>query len=41
MELPEVKFDSMRMWVDEASNHVYVTYNGHLMRMPLTTRRPL
>jgi len=41
MELPEIKFDSMRMWVDEATNQVYVTYNGHLLRMPLTRRRAL
>lgn len=41
MDLPEIKFYSMGMWVDEAANHVYVTYNGHLLRMPLTRRRPL
>jgi hypothetical protein len=38
MDLPEIEFDSMQMWVDEAANFVYVTYNGHLLRMPLTRR---
>jgi hypothetical protein len=39
MNLPEIKFDSMKMWVDETANQVYVTYNGHLLRAPLTKRR--
>lgn len=33
--IPELKFDSMQLWVDEAKQCIYVVYNGHLLRLPL------
>jgi hypothetical protein len=32
---PEIKFDSMQMWVDESEGRIYVAYNDHLLRLPL------
>jgi len=35
MEIPEVRFTSEAMWVDEAAKRIYLAYNGHLLRLPL------
>lgn len=35
LQLPDIKFDSMQMWVDETNNHIYITYNGHLLRISM------
>jgi HEAT repeat protein len=35
MRLPDICFDSMQMWIDEPEKKVYVTYNGHLLRLSL------
>ena len=32
---PEIRFDSMQMWVDEAEGRIYLAYHGHLLRLPL------
>jgi hypothetical protein len=29
------KLESEAMWVDEAAKRIYLTYNGHLLRLPL------
>jgi hypothetical protein len=34
LELPEIVFNSTQMWVDEAAQQLYLTYNGHLLRLP-------
>ncbi len=34
-EFSRIIFDSMRMHVDEAGGKVYLTYNGHLLSVPL------
>jgi hypothetical protein len=36
MEIPEILFTSEAIWVDEAAKRIYVAYNGHLLRLPLT-----
>ncbi len=36
IELPEIKIGSADIWVDAAAGKVYVTYLGHLLRVPLT-----
>lgn len=33
--IPELKFDSMNLWVDEAGKCLFIVYNGHLLRLPL------
>jgi hypothetical protein len=38
LELPDVLFDSMQMWVDETAHQVYFVYEGHLLRLPLPKR---
>ncbi len=38
MEIPEIYFTSASMWVDEASQRIYLAYNGHLLRLPLTIK---
>src|SRR5262249_34550552 len=35
IELPDIQFNSMQMWVDDSSKQNYVAYNGHLLRLPL------
>lgn len=35
VELPEIKIGSADLWVDVAANKLYVTYLGHLLRVPL------
>ena len=35
MEIPEIYFTSEMMWVDEATQRIYLAYNGHLLRLPL------
>lgn len=35
---PEIKLWSMRMWVDERSQHVYVAYADWLVRLPLVVK---
>ncbi|HQR33510.1 MAG TPA: HEAT repeat domain-containing protein, partial [Blastocatellia bacterium] len=37
LELPALKFDSMRMWVneqDKSANRIFISYNGHLLSLP-------
>jgi hypothetical protein len=36
MEIPEIYFTSEMMWVDEAARRIYLAYNGHLLRLPLS-----
>jgi hypothetical protein len=36
MMVPDLNFDSMSMWVDEAIGKVYIVYGGQLLRLPLT-----
>jgi hypothetical protein len=38
LELPEIQFDSMQMWVDETARQIYVVYEGHLLCIPLPKR---
>ena len=38
MEIPEIRFTSDDMWVDEEAKRIYLTYNGHLLRLPLTIK---
>ena len=38
LELPEIQFNSMQMWVDEAGGHVYIAYQGHALRLPVPKR---
>ncbi len=35
LTLPQIEFDSMRMWVDEAEQKVYFAYAGHLLSVPM------
>jgi hypothetical protein len=35
MEIPEIRFTSEAMWVDETAKRIYLAYNGHLLRLPL------
>jgi hypothetical protein len=35
IKLPEIKFNSLAMFVDEGDMKVYFVYQGHLLRMPL------
>ncbi|HEV7699537.1 MAG TPA: hypothetical protein VGO43_04860 [Pyrinomonadaceae bacterium] len=35
LRVPKIKFDSMRMWVDEARQTVYFVYRGHLLSLPV------
>ena len=32
IELPDIQFDSMQMWVDESTRLIYVAYGGQLIR---------
>jgi hypothetical protein len=34
LELPEIEFDSMNLWVDGPAGRLYVAYHGHLLRIP-------
>lgn len=34
IQIPGRYFTSRVTWVDEAAMRIYVTYNGHLMRLP-------
>ncbi|HKQ77966.1 MAG TPA: hypothetical protein VJ810_29990 [Blastocatellia bacterium] len=38
MEIPEIRFTSDDMWVDEASRQIYLAYKGHLLRLPLAIK---
>src|SRR5262245_56160848 len=38
MEIPDIYFTSACMWVDGASQQIYLAYNGHLLRLPLTIK---
>lgn len=35
MQVPEIRVSSADVWVDAAAGKVYLTYLGHLLRMPL------
>ncbi len=35
LTVPQISFDSMDMWVDEAANKVFIVYNGQLLSIPL------
>jgi hypothetical protein len=35
MEIPEIRFTSEVMCVDEAAQRIYLAYHGHLLRLPL------
>ena len=37
LRVPKIKFDSMRMWVDEPHQKLYFVYRGHLLSLPLKT----
>jgi hypothetical protein len=39
MEIPEIRFTSDEMWVDEAAKRIYLSYNGHLLRFPLAVEQ--
>lgn len=34
LELSDIQFTSMQMWVDEAKRQLYIAYDGHLLRLP-------
>ncbi len=38
IEIPEIQFASDYMCVDEEAKRIYLTYNGHLLRLPLTIK---
>jgi hypothetical protein len=38
LDLPEIQFDSMQMWVDEAGGYIYVSYEGQALRLPVPKR---
>jgi hypothetical protein len=38
--VPHIVFESLSMWVDEQADKLYVVYDGDLLRMPLTNRKP-
>lgn len=40
LRLPHIAFESMSMWVDEQAGKLYVVYQGHLLRLPLTDPKP-
>jgi hypothetical protein len=35
IKLPEIKLDSMDIWIDEAAAKIYFVYEGHLLAVPL------
>ena len=35
MTVPKIKFNSMKMWVDEPGGKVLFVYRGHLLAVPL------
>lgn len=35
LTLPEIQFDSMKMWIDETEHKAYFAYQGHLLALPL------
>ncbi len=35
LNVPQLSFDSMQMWVDEAAKKVFIVYNGQLLSIPL------
>src|SRR5262249_22728797 len=35
MEVPQLAFDSMAMWVDVNQGKIYLVYKGQLLRLPL------
>jgi hypothetical protein len=35
LDLPDIQFDSMQMWVDEAGGYIYVAYEGQALRLPV------
>jgi hypothetical protein len=35
IKLPQIAFDSMKMWVDEKESKIYFVYEGHLLTLPL------
>jgi hypothetical protein len=35
LDVPQIKFDSMAVWIDEDAGKVYLVYNGQLLRFPL------
>jgi hypothetical protein len=35
IDVPQISFTSMEMWVDEPQNKVFVVYNGQLLSIPL------
>ncbi|MCI0662878.1 MAG: hypothetical protein L0220_17560, partial [Acidobacteria bacterium] len=38
IELPELRMTSNDFWVDAASGKIWITYQGHLLRLPLPTQ---
>jgi hypothetical protein len=36
IEVPEIRVSNADVWVDAAAGKVYLTYLGHLLRVPLT-----
>lgn len=37
-DLPEIRFNSLQMWVDESAGKTFIAYNGHLLSLPMTRR---
>jgi hypothetical protein len=35
MNLPNIRLDSMAVWVDEAGGKIYFVYEGHLLAVPV------
>lgn len=35
LKIPNIRFNSMDMWVDEPAGKIYFTYGGHLLALPL------
>ena len=35
IQLPEIRLDSMDIWIDEAESKAYFVYQGHLLAVPL------
>jgi hypothetical protein len=37
LKLPQIAFNSMDMWADDAEGKIYFVYNGHLLSIPFKT----
>jgi len=40
LNIPQIKFDSMNLQVDERENKIYFVYEGHVLSLPLVQKQP-